>query len=164
MGNSENTAKVTAKDKHRCVLEAVKEGLLQVNWMAPNTKQQGIFWNLGENCNGLNNKISRNMKIGKALDIKDNLDINCLMYCKHHLNFKHKNNKNDLTQMFQRKLACMAVSAHNIHEGGVTGRVHSRRETRVPFSSEQNNFTCARSLAFIFFLDFSARFLRARFC
>ena len=45
------------------------------------------------------------MKIGKALDIKDDLDIDCLMYCKHRLNFKHKDNKNDLKQMFQHKLA-----------------------------------------------------------
>ena len=93
------------EDEHRRILEAVEEGLFQVHGRAPNTKQQGIFWIVGENCNGLNNKISGNMKIGKALDIKDDLDIDCLMYCKHRLNFKHKDNKNDLKQMFQHKLA-----------------------------------------------------------
>jgi hypothetical protein len=45
------------------------------------------------------------------------------MCCKHHLNFKHKENKNDLKQMFQRELACTAVSAHNIHKSKVAGRV-----------------------------------------
>jgi hypothetical protein len=78
---------------------------------------------MGENCNGLNNIIGHNEKIMKALDIREDLDINCLMYCKHRINFRHKENKNDLKQMFQRKLACMAVSAHNIHEGKVAGRI-----------------------------------------
>jgi hypothetical protein len=71
---------------------------------------------MGENCNGFNNRIRGNEKIAKALDIKEDLDINCLMYCKHHINFRHKDNKNNLKQMFQCKLACMAVSAHNVHE------------------------------------------------
>ena len=94
IGNNKNSAEVMVKDEHRRVLEAVEEGLLQVHGMAPNTKQQGIFRILGENCNDLNNKKQRgNMKIWKALDIKDDLDTDCLMYCKHCLNFKHKDNK-----------------------------------------------------------------------
>ncbi len=101
----------------------VKEGLLQVRGTAPNTKQQGIFRIMGENCNGLNNRIRSNGETAKALDIKEDLDIDCLMYCEHQINFRHKENKNDLKQMFQRKLACTAVSAHNIHEGKVAGRV-----------------------------------------
>ncbi len=91
--------------------------------MAPNTKQQGIFRIMGKNCNGFNNRIGRNEKIAKALDIKEDLDINCLMYCEHCINFRHKDNKNDLKQMFQRKLACTAVLAHNVHEAKYAGRV-----------------------------------------
>jgi hypothetical protein len=63
------------------------------------------------------------MSYPTALDIKEDLDIDCLMYCKHCLNFKHKENKNDLKQMFQQELTCTAVSAHNIHEEKVVGRV-----------------------------------------
>jgi hypothetical protein len=81
-GDGNNRAEKVAKDKHRQVLEAVKEDLLQVHGTAPNTKQQGIFRIMGENCNGLNNRIGSNGKIAKALDIKEDLDINCLMYCK----------------------------------------------------------------------------------
>jgi hypothetical protein len=110
-----------AKDKHGNVLEAVEEGLLQVHGTAPNSKQQGIFWIMGKNCNGLNNKIGGNDKIAKILDIKEDLDINCLMFCKHCLNFRHKDNKNDLRQMFQRELACMAISAQNIHKAKFAG-------------------------------------------
>ncbi len=84
------SADEAAKDEHRGVREAVKDGLLQIHGTAPNMKQQGIFRIIGENCNGLNNRISGNKKIAKALDIKEDLDTNCLMYCKHHLNFKHK--------------------------------------------------------------------------
>ncbi len=96
---------------------------MQIHGTAPNTKQQGMFRIMGENCNGLNNRIGGNNKIAKALDIKEELDIDCIMYCEHRQNFKHKENKNNLKQMFQRELACTAVSAHNIHESKVTGRV-----------------------------------------
>jgi hypothetical protein len=101
----------------------VEDGLLQVHGLAPNTKQHGIFHIMGGNCNGFNNQIGGNNKIAKALDIKEDLNIDCLMYCKHRLNFRHKDNKNDLKQMFQRELACTAVSAHNVHEAKSAGRV-----------------------------------------
>ncbi len=78
---------------------------------------------MGENCNGFDNRIGGNEKIAKALDIKEDQDVKCLMYCKHRINFRHRDNKNDLKQMFQRKLACTAVSAHNTHEAKVAGRV-----------------------------------------
>jgi hypothetical protein len=118
-----NSGDIAAKDKHKCVMDAVKEGLLQVHRVAPNTKQQGIFRLMGENCNRLNNRSAGNNKIAKALDIKEELDVDCLLYYKHRLNFKHKDNKNNLRQMFLQELACTVVSAHNIHEGKVAGQV-----------------------------------------
>jgi hypothetical protein len=78
---------------------------------------------MGENCNSFNNKIERNNKIDKALDIKDKLNMDCLLYCKHRINFWHKDNKNDLKQMFQQELACTAIAAHNVHKGKHAGRV-----------------------------------------
>ena len=117
------TARCTSDDENKRVMEAVEEGLLQVHGTAPNTKQQGIFRILGENCNGFNNRIGGNNKIAKALDIKEDLDIDCLLYCEHRLKFRHKDNKNDLKQMFQRELACTAVGAHNVHEAKIAGRV-----------------------------------------
>jgi hypothetical protein len=78
---------------------------------------------MGENCNGFNNRIGGNNKIAKTLDIKEELDIDCLMYCEHRINFHHKENKNDLKQMFQQELACTAIAAHNVHEGKQAGRV-----------------------------------------
>jgi hypothetical protein len=59
----------------------------------------------------------------KALDIKEDLDINCLMCYKHRLNFQHEDNKNNLKQMFQQELACAAISAHNVHKAKFAGRV-----------------------------------------
>jgi len=86
---SEDSVAATV-NKQKRVMEAVQEGLLQIHGLAPNTKQQGIFQIMGENCNGLNNRIGGNKKIAKALDIKEELDIYCLLYCEHHLNFRHK--------------------------------------------------------------------------
>jgi hypothetical protein len=100
-GEDNGMTEAAAQDEQKRVLKGVKQGLLQVHGTALNTKQQGIFWIMGENCNGLNNRIRRNEKIAKALDIKEDLDVNyCLMYCKHHINFRHKDNKNNLKQMF----------------------------------------------------------------
>ncbi len=70
-------------DEHQQVVEAVNEGLLQVHSVAPNSKQAGIFWFMCKHANGFNNRISGNSKLEKALDIKEDLDINYLTYCKH---------------------------------------------------------------------------------
>ncbi len=45
----------TRADKHQKVMEAVNEGLMQVHGNAPNSKQDGIFWIMCENTNGLKN-------------------------------------------------------------------------------------------------------------
>jgi hypothetical protein len=129
----DDKAATAATNKHNKVLEAVEEGLVQVHGMAPNMKQQGIFHILGKNCNGFNNRIGGNEKIAKALNIKEDLDINCLMYCKYCINFRHKDNKNDLKQMFQCKLTCTAVSAHNIHEAKCAGRVQEEGTGTICF-------------------------------
>ncbi len=71
------------KDEHQKVQEAVKEGLLQIHRSTPNTKQLGMLWIMGENCYEFNNRIGGNEKIAKALDIMDDLDIDCLLYCEH---------------------------------------------------------------------------------
>jgi hypothetical protein len=40
------------------------------------------------------------------------------MLCsKHSLNLLHKDNKNNYKQMFQRKVACSAITNHNVHQG-----------------------------------------------
>jgi len=78
---------------------------------------------MGENCNGFSNRIGGNDKIAKALDIKEELDIDCLLYCEHRINFRHKDNKNDFKQMFQQEVACTAVAAHNVHESRNAGKV-----------------------------------------
>ncbi len=121
-GEENSKAATSYKDKQRRVPKVIKKGLLQVHGMAPTTKQQGIFQSMGENYNGFNNRIGGNKKIAKVLDIKEDFDIYCHLYCKHRLNFLHKDNKNDLKQMFQRELAWVAISAHNVHEAKFAGR------------------------------------------
>jgi hypothetical protein len=72
-----------------------------------------------KNANGFKNMISGNSKIAKALDIKNDLGIDCLMYCKHCLNLQHKDNKNDFKQMFQWEIACTAVAAQTHMKGNM---------------------------------------------
>jgi hypothetical protein len=121
--DTDRKAANASNNKNRRVMEAVEAGLLQIHGTAPNTKQQGIFRIMGENCNGFNNRIGGNHKLTKAMDIKEDLDIDCFLYCEHCLNFQHKDNKNNLKQMFQRELACTAVGAHNVHKAKIAGKV-----------------------------------------
>jgi hypothetical protein len=48
--------------------------------------------------------ISSNIKIAKALDIKEDLGIECLVYCKHRLNLRHKDNKMTSNRCFSGRL------------------------------------------------------------
>ncbi len=130
-----------ATEEHKRVMEAVTEGLLQIHKMAPNTKHDGIFRIMGKNCNKLNNRIGGNEKIGKLLDMKEDLDIDCLMICKHHLNYKHKDNKNDLKQMFQREISCTASSAHNVHEAKYAGRAQEGGTGTICFGESTGYIT-----------------------
>jgi hypothetical protein len=91
--------------EQEAVKEAMKEGLLQPHGIPPNSKQDRIFRILCENPNGLNNQITGNQKLGKAIDIKDKLGPDRLLFCKHRLNLHHKDNKDNFKQMFQRKVA-----------------------------------------------------------
>jgi hypothetical protein len=88
--DGEQDSQATRSDEHKRVMEAVDEGLLQVHGIAPNSMQDGIFCLMCENANGFNNKINGNSKIAKALDIKDDLGIDCLTYCKHRLNLRRR--------------------------------------------------------------------------
>jgi hypothetical protein len=56
----------------------------------------------------LNNQITGNRKLEKAIDIKDELDADGLLFCKHRLNLWQRDNKNDFKQMFQQEVACRA--------------------------------------------------------
>ncbi len=110
---------------HAAVWEAITEGLLQPHGTPPNTKQDGVFKILCENPNCFNNRITGNHKLEKAIDIKDELGADMLLYSKHWLNLWHKENKNNFKQMFQREVVCQAVASCNVHHG-----VKSRREAR----------------------------------
>jgi hypothetical protein len=122
----EGTANAHASE-HKAVKEAMEEGLLQPHGIPPNSKQEGIFRILCKNPNGLNNQITGNLKMGKAIYIKDKLDADGLLFCKHRLNLHHRDNKNNFKQMFQRKVACRAIAANNIHQNIGGG---SRRRDR----------------------------------
>ena len=102
-------------------------------WDSPQPKQEGIFRNLCKNPNGLNNQITGNLKLGKAIDIKDELDADRLLFCKHRLNLHHRDNKNNFKQMFQRKVACRAIAANNVHQN--IGRVQEGGTGMVLFGN-----------------------------
>jgi hypothetical protein len=113
-GNAESNA---CAAEHAAVQEAITEGLLQPHGTPPSTKQDRIFRLLCENPNGINNRIAGNHKFSKAINIKDELEADGLLYSEHRLNLRHKDNKNDFKQMLQQEVACHAVAGHNVHHG-----------------------------------------------
>jgi hypothetical protein len=125
--------------EHKAVKEAMEEGLLQPHGIPPNSKQDKIFRILCKNPNVLNNQITSNHKLRKAIDIKDKLDADGLLFCKHRLNLRHKDNKNDFKQMFQCKVACRAVVANNVHQN--VGRVQEGGTGIVSFSKSTGFIT-----------------------
>ncbi len=73
-GTEEGIASAHASE-HKAVKEEMEEGLLQPHGIPPNSKQDRIFRILCKNPNGLNNQITGNHKLRKAIDIKDELDM-----------------------------------------------------------------------------------------
>jgi hypothetical protein len=59
--------------EHAAIRGAITEGLLQPHDTPPNTKQEKIFQLLCKNPNGLNNQITENHKLSKAININDEL-------------------------------------------------------------------------------------------
>jgi hypothetical protein len=120
-GDSEDGRETACISEHEAVKEARDKGLLQPHGTPPNLKQDRIFRILCENPNGLNNQITGNQKLEKAIDIKDELDADGLLFCKHRLNLRHRDNKNNFKQMFQQEVACRAVATNNVHQNIVLG-------------------------------------------
>ena len=115
------------------------EGLLWPHGNPPSSKQHGIFRLLCENPNSLNNQITDNPKLAKAINLKDELDADCLLYCKHRLNLRHKDNRNDFKQMFQREVDCQAVAVNNVHQN--IGRVQEGGTGMVAFGKSTGYIT-----------------------
>ncbi len=103
-GGSEDGTETAHISEHKAVKEARDKGLLQPHGTPPHSKQDGIFRILCENPNDLNNQIAGNQKLEKAIDIKDELDMDGLLFCKHRLNLRHRDNKNNFKQMFQQEV------------------------------------------------------------
>jgi hypothetical protein len=120
-GGSEDGTETARISEHEAVKEARDEGLLQLHGTPPNSKQDRIFRILCKNPNSLNNQITGNQKLEKAIDIKDEFDMDGLLFCKHRLNYRHRDNKNNFKQMFQQEVACRAVATNNVHQN--IGRV-----------------------------------------
>ena len=135
----EEGAAGTRAAEQGAVKEAVDEGLLQPHRIPPNSKQHRIFRILCKNPNGLNNQITGNQKLGKAINIKDQLDADGLLFCKHRLNPHHKDNRNNFKQMFQRKVDCQAVAANNVHQN--IGRVLQGGTGMVAFGESTGYIT-----------------------
>jgi hypothetical protein len=93
IGHEDKEATRAQVAEQGAVKEAADEGLLQTHGDPPNSKQHGIFRKLCENPNGLSNQITGNHKLAKAIDIKDELEADSLLFCEHRLNLRHKDNR-----------------------------------------------------------------------
>ncbi len=77
--------------------------------------------------------------MGKAIDIKDELDADGLLFCEHRLNLRNRDSKNNFKQTFQREVACRAVAANNVHQN--VGRVQESGTGMVAFGESTRFIT-----------------------
>ena len=70
-----------------------------------------------ENSNGFNSRIGGNEKLDKAKEIIDELEANIVAHSEHHLNSRHKENRNGMSQMFRGgEEEIRLVTGHNVHD------------------------------------------------
>ena len=95
----------------------IQEYLLQVHGTPPGKKQDGVVRLIYENLNGLNSRLSGNEKLDKAKEIIDELGADVVAYNELRLNWKHKDNKNGMRELFKGgETEIRAVAANNVHE------------------------------------------------
>ena len=95
----------------------IQEYLLQVHGTPPGKKQDGVVRLIYENLNGLNSRLSGNEKLDKAKEIIDELGADVVAYNELRLNWKHKDNKNGIRELFKGgETEIRAVAANNVHE------------------------------------------------
>ncbi len=121
--DEDNIAETVAKDEYKCIFEAVKEGLLQVHGTAPNTKQQGIFRIMGKTAMTLIIELAVMGILQKHWTSRKILTSTVSCTASIESISGTKRIRMTLSKMFQHKLECIAVSAHNVHEGKVAGKV-----------------------------------------
>ncbi len=113
----ERVALVELQEKVRVDELGISKEVLKVHGVAPATKGEGIIRLIYENANGFSNRLSDNIKIDKAKEIHDELNMDIATYCKHWLNMRNKHNINGFNQLFKSgKAAIQPVVAHNTHE------------------------------------------------
>ena len=91
--------------------------ILEVHVVAPRRNAEGVTRVIYDNSGGLNNRIGRNRKLEKAKEKIDDLEADAVIINKHRMNYSHKDNKNGLSQIFNRgECEIRSVAGHNVHE------------------------------------------------
>jgi hypothetical protein len=132
---NEKQRSATEQQERRRVREAVvSDDVLRIHGMALGSKGGGITRLIYENVNGLSNRITDNVKLERAKDLHDELEVDIAAYNEHRLNMAHRQNINEFNQLFKGgKAAVQSAVAHNVHEN--IGKVQEGRTSLLIFGA-----------------------------
>ena len=117
MEESWREAELAQREEQEAVLQQVGTGVLHTHGEDPGPKKEGIIRLIYENVNGIHRGPTGNKKIEKARNLHDELEVDIVAYNEHRINFKHKRNNINLTEIFKGGEAeIRTVAAHNVHE------------------------------------------------
>ncbi len=99
-------------------IRVVLEYLLDVHGLPPGWKGEGVTRVIYENLNGSQSTLSKNEKLDKAWQNINDLQADVVVcYNEHRHNLKHKTNRNEFRQMFNRgEIDLRVIAAHNANK------------------------------------------------
>ena len=98
------------------------EDVQRIHGFLPASEGEGVIRLMYENANGINNRMSNNLKVEKAKEIINELEVDLVAYNEHKLNMRHRQNSNGFNQLFRGgESAIQSVVSHNVNEN--IGRV-----------------------------------------
>ena len=98
-------------------LKGTLDGMLSVHGVAPSQKAEGVTRLVYENLNGIHTRLANNEKLEKTRELIDELGADIAAFTELQVNWKHKDNVNGLSQMFNGgESEVRSVAGHNVHE------------------------------------------------
>ena len=93
------------------------DDMLSVHGVAPSQKAEGVTRLIYENMNGIPTRLMNNEKLEKARELIDELGADIAAFTELQVNWRHKNNVNGLSQMFNGgESEVRSIAGHNVHE------------------------------------------------
>ena len=126
-------------------LQNINDELLGIHGVRPGKKPDRVMRLVYENANGIDGRFTNNLKVAKAKELHDELEVDVAAYNEHRLNMQHKLNKVGFSQLFWGGEAeVRSVVGHNVH-AQKKRRVQEGGTSMLMFGSMIDYYDCQQS-------------------